>query len=62
MVDLQSAVWVKASRSTATGEQCVEVASLGRRVAIRDSKRPEGGVIVLPDAQWRRFRRAVIEA
>jgi len=62
MVDLQNAVWVKAARSTATGEQCVEVANLGNRVAIRDSKHPAGDVIVLPAAQWRRLRHAVSEA
>lgn len=62
MVDLHSAVWVKASRSTATGEQCVEVAGLGKRVAIRDSKDPSGGVIVLPADQWQRFRSRVRQA
>lgn len=62
MVDLQNAVWVKASRSTATGEQCVEVAGLGKRVAIRDSKHPEGHVIVLPAAQWQRLRGKVRQA
>jgi hypothetical protein len=55
-MDLSTARWTKASRSSATGDNCVEVAlNLPEVVAVRDSKHPKGHVIVLPAAQWRRF-------
>lgn len=34
--------WRKASRTTANGENCVEVARLPSFVACRDSKEPDG--------------------
>jgi hypothetical protein len=47
MSDLSRAIWRKASRSTANGG-CVEIAAnLPAVVAIRDSKRPEGGAHVV---------------
>ena len=43
MTDLSQAVWRKARRSQYNGG-CVEVAvNLGTMIAVRDSKRPEGG-------------------
>ncbi len=53
-VDLSRAVWRKSSRSPANGgtEQCVEVAALDDdRIAVRDSKQPEGAVLFLTRAQ-----------
>jgi len=46
MTDLSHAVWRKARLSQHNGG-CVEVAALDGVVAIRDSKRPEGGVHVV---------------
>jgi Domain of unknown function (DUF397) len=45
--------WKKSSYSSATGGNCVEVAALptGGR-AIRDSKNPVGGMLLLTPAQW----------
>ncbi|WP_331765873.1 DUF397 domain-containing protein [Embleya sp. NBC_00896] len=44
------ATWVKSSSSTAEGN-CVELAALpGGLVAVRDSKVPEGPVLVYPGA------------
>ncbi|WP_158887068.1 DUF397 domain-containing protein [Amycolatopsis anabasis] len=59
--DLTTAVWRKSSRSSAISDQdeCVEVAFVEPAVAVRDSKRPEGGALVLPAAAWRHFVRAL---
>ncbi|KAB2376980.1 DUF397 domain-containing protein [Actinomadura montaniterrae] len=40
-------VWRKASRSSAQGGDCVELASLTASVAVRDSKDPEGPKLML---------------
>ncbi|GAA2262484.1 hypothetical protein GCM10010402_17590 [Actinomadura luteofluorescens] len=46
-----SVVWRKASRSNTQGDECVEVANLGGRVGMRDSKAPEAGhLLVSPQA------------
>ncbi|RFU40370.1 DUF397 domain-containing protein [Actinomadura logoneensis] len=39
--------WRKASRSNEIGDNCVEVADASSAVALRDSKDPDGGVLVL---------------
>ncbi|MEV5607241.1 DUF397 domain-containing protein [Streptomyces sp. NPDC052225] len=47
---LTSVTWRKSSYSGDTGGQCVEVAALTARVAVRDSKNPAGGAFtVTPD-------------
>jgi hypothetical protein len=48
--------WHKSTYSGGTGGNCVEVAPLpdGGR-ALRDSKHPEGPVLVFTDAEWRAF-------
>ena len=52
--------WRKSSRSTQNGSNgnCVEVAFPERSVAVRDSKSPERGNLVLPVAGWASFLRA----
>ncbi|MGH3903749.1 MAG: DUF397 domain-containing protein [Pseudonocardiaceae bacterium] len=54
-VDLPRAVWRKSSRSgggNGGGDECVEVAALDDgRVAVRDSKRPDGVVLFLIRAE-----------
>ncbi|GAA2621224.1 hypothetical protein GCM10010411_66390 [Actinomadura fulvescens] len=46
-------IWRKASRSSATGNDCVEIASTHHGVAIRDSKNPNGPKLTLSRSQWR---------
>ncbi len=43
--------WFKSSYSSDAGGSCVEVANLTRpqaRIAVRDSKHPEGSALLLP--------------
>jgi hypothetical protein len=47
--------WRKASRSGATGNDCVEVAAAGDRVLVRDSKDRAGGVLRLDAVSFRAF-------
>jgi hypothetical protein len=54
MTDLSHAVWRKARRSQHNGG-CVEVADLDEVVAVRDSKRPEGGAHVVGRAEFAAF-------
>ena len=54
MDDLNGAIWRKGSYSGTTGGQCVEVArNLPGIVAVRDSKNPAAGVLLLTHGQWR---------
>jgi hypothetical protein len=53
-VDLSRAQWKKSSYSGNSGN-CVEVADLGHAVAVRDSKDPEGPVLVVSREEWQRF-------
>jgi hypothetical protein len=48
MINLSHAIWRKASRSNAANGGCVEIAAnLPGVIAVRDSKRPEGGAHVV---------------
>jgi hypothetical protein len=53
-VDLSRAVWRKSSGGANGGgtTECVEVAALGNdRIAVRDSKHPDGAVLFLTRAE-----------
>ncbi len=55
MSDLRAAVWRKSSRSGTEGN-CVQVAhNLSGVVAVRDSKDPDGPVLVFSVEAWRAF-------
>jgi Domain of unknown function (DUF397) len=55
MIDLSRAAWRKASRSSTNGG-CVEIAAnFPDVVAIRDSKRPEGGAHVVSRTAFATF-------
>ncbi|WP_030171228.1 DUF397 domain-containing protein [Spirillospora albida] len=47
--------WRKSSRSGDTGGECVEVAALSPRVAVRDSKDPGGPVLSFGIQSWAAF-------
>ncbi|WP_280491830.1 DUF397 domain-containing protein [Nocardia asiatica] len=54
-VDLSGARWFKSTHSSA-GSECVEIAHLdGGRVGVRDSKNPNGGVLVFTPSEWDEF-------
>lgn len=50
--------WRRSSRSTGKAN-CVEVAFTGQTIAARDSKNPDGGMLVFSAAQWQNFVRAL---
>jgi hypothetical protein len=55
-MDLESAIWQKASCSSGNGGNCVEVArNLPGIVAVRDSKDPSGPALTFTPDQWRAF-------
>jgi len=52
-VDLSGVTWRKSTYSNGTGGNCVEVACLPRGAhAMRDSKNPDGDVIILGRDAW----------
>jgi hypothetical protein len=53
-VEIAQMVWRTSSRSGGNGA-CVEVAELGPAVAVRDSKNPDGPVLVFTPGEWRAF-------
>lgn len=50
------AKWRKSSRSGHGNDgNCVEVAYTGEAIAIRDSKNPDGGALIVPPGPWVSF-------
>ncbi|WP_246570865.1 DUF397 domain-containing protein [Kineosporia corallincola] len=59
--ELANVAWIKSSRSGVNGN-CVEVAFLGEgRVALRDSKDPQGPVLRFTRGEWTAFIQGVAE-
>jgi hypothetical protein len=58
-MDLTNATWRKSSFSSGNGGACVEVAELPGMVAVRDSKDPDGGALVLSPAAFAALTSAV---
>ncbi|WP_023587610.1 DUF397 domain-containing protein [Streptomyces thermolilacinus] len=55
-IDLNSAIWRSSSYSNASGGDCVEVADgVTGLVPVRDSKVPDGGVVVVSARAWAPF-------
>ncbi|MDN5275265.1 MAG: hypothetical protein JWP06_1166 [Candidatus Saccharibacteria bacterium] len=54
--DLSTAVWEKSSRSTASGNNCIEVAlNLPGIVALRDNENPDTPPMIVTLAVWDAF-------
>lgn len=49
----ENLTWRKSSRSTV--QECVEVAALPARIAVRDSKSPDGAVLMFSRRAFRQF-------
>jgi hypothetical protein len=47
--------WRKSSYSGPRDVCCVEIAFAGADTAVRDSKNPAGGVLLVGESGWRRF-------
>ncbi|WP_030293910.1 DUF397 domain-containing protein [Streptomyces katrae] len=59
-IDLSTVEWRKSSYSNSDGGQCVEVSdSLPAIVPVRDSKNPNGPVLIFPAGGWSSFVAAV---
>jgi hypothetical protein len=54
-VDLTQARWQKSSRSGPNCDNCVEVAFVDGVIAVRDSKRPGGPVLLFTQDEWDAF-------
>jgi hypothetical protein len=50
-----SALWRKSTRSSPSGDNCVEVALDGGRVGVRDSKDRGGSVLQFDAQSWQEF-------
>lgn len=56
MTDLSRAKWRKSSYSTGSNGGCVEIATnIAGVAAVRDSKNPAGGALIVPRAAWASF-------
>jgi len=59
---LRAAKWRKSRHSNPSGN-CVEMARLpGQRVAVRDSRRPDGPALLFSQAAWETFLRGLRES
>jgi hypothetical protein len=54
-VNLTDAVWQKSTRSGPVSDNCVEIAFVDGAVAMRDSKHPEGPVLLFTAEEWDAF-------
>jgi hypothetical protein len=59
--DLSHAQWQRSSYSGNSGN-CVEIADLGHIIAVRDSKNPDGTVLIVSRQGWRQFMSDTLNA
>jgi len=54
--DASRAIWRKSTRSNGQGGNCVQVAdNIPGVIGVRDSKDPDGAVLVFTPVEWRAF-------
>jgi hypothetical protein len=53
--DWQSAAWRKSTRSSPSGDNCVEVAFDGDAVAVRDTKNRDAAMLIFTSDEWQAF-------
>ncbi|AWT44790.1 DUF397 domain-containing protein [Streptomyces actuosus] len=54
--ELDAATWIKSSHSDANGGNCLEIApDSPATVPVRDSKNPDGPVLLFPRPAWSAF-------
>ncbi|WP_084000441.1 DUF397 domain-containing protein [Actinomadura kijaniata] len=58
-MDLSNVTWRKSTRSHAEGDACVELAAVPGAVAVRDSRNPEGEVVLISHEEACVLSRAV---
>jgi Domain of unknown function (DUF397) len=54
-VNLENAAWQKSSRSGPYSDNCVEIAFVDGAIAMRDSKHPDGPVLLFTAEEWDAF-------
>ncbi|MGH3224007.1 MAG: DUF397 domain-containing protein [Streptosporangiaceae bacterium] len=54
-MDVTGAVWRKSTYSGDNGGTCVEVGTVSRAVAVRDSKDPDGPLLAFAADKWQAF-------
>ncbi|MDT0458174.1 DUF397 domain-containing protein [Streptomyces sp. DSM 41527] len=54
-IEVPAPTWFKSSYSGGEGNACLEVAHAGTRVAVRDSKDPDGPTLAFPAAAFAAF-------
>lgn len=54
-----TAAWRKSSRSSPSGDNCVEVAFAGDTVAVRDTKNREAAILLFSEDEWTTFLEGV---
>ena len=54
-MDVTALAWRKSSYSGSNGGACVEVATAGPAVAVRDSNHPDGPHLAFPASTWQSF-------
>lgn len=55
IVNLANARWRKSARSGPVSDNCVEVAFVDGAIAMRDSKNPDGPVLLFTQGEWDAF-------
>jgi hypothetical protein len=58
-MDLNNLQWRKSRRSSEAGDHCVELADATTTVAVRDSKNPNAGTILLTHNNFRHLTDAI---